>query len=254
MNLGNRLLEERVRQGYSLQQVENDTKIRQFYIEALEREEFWNLPPKVYAVGFVKRYAKYLGLNEDEIAAEFKQLAYSEENHSDSETKDTQRGPNSTRFRIPAKNILVALVFLVVAIWLGDFIIGYFINYEHRDLPGQIPPATEKPVSQEEEPAEPEPETAVLAKVIIEAHENCWLSVDVDGSKEYEGTLRAGDSREFEGEEMIHVRAGNSAGITVTYNGEEVESLGPNRFVNELDFPAAPVPIVINDERLMIND
>ena len=72
MAIGEKLKEERVRLGYSLEEVEEETKIRKYYLEAIENENFAVLPPKVYAVGFVKRYAKFLGLDEQEFANEFK--------------------------------------------------------------------------------------------------------------------------------------------------------------------------------------
>src|SRR5215210_7372896 len=59
-----RLLEhKRKEQGLSLEEVEQATKIRKRYLTGLEREDYAMLPDAVYARGFLKTYANYLGLD-----------------------------------------------------------------------------------------------------------------------------------------------------------------------------------------------
>ena len=48
--------------GLTLQEVERDTRISCRYLEALENENFGLLPAPVYARGFLRTYARYLGL------------------------------------------------------------------------------------------------------------------------------------------------------------------------------------------------
>ena len=55
LGFGEKLREAREAKGYSLDYIEEETKIRKLYIEALEQETFDLLPPKVYATGFVRR-------------------------------------------------------------------------------------------------------------------------------------------------------------------------------------------------------
>src|SRR5262249_29615411 len=45
--------------------VERDTRIRTRYLEALEEERFDRIPGLVYAKGFLRTYADYLGLDAD---------------------------------------------------------------------------------------------------------------------------------------------------------------------------------------------
>ena len=56
---------ERTRQdrGLSLQDAERATKIRKRYLEGLERDDYTVLPDAVYAQGFLKTYANFLGLD-----------------------------------------------------------------------------------------------------------------------------------------------------------------------------------------------
>jgi transcriptional regulator with XRE-family HTH domain len=48
--------------GLTLEEVERDTRISRRYLAALENENFGLLPAPVYARGFLRTYARYLGL------------------------------------------------------------------------------------------------------------------------------------------------------------------------------------------------
>lgn len=48
--------------GLTLEEVERDTRISRRYLQALENENFGLLPAPVYARGFLRTYARYLGL------------------------------------------------------------------------------------------------------------------------------------------------------------------------------------------------
>lgn len=61
--LGARLRAAREQKGLSLEQVEHATRIRRAFLEALEEERFEALPGDVYARGFVRNYALFLGLD-----------------------------------------------------------------------------------------------------------------------------------------------------------------------------------------------
>src|SRR3712207_5244838 len=67
--LGQRLTEAREARGVSLEQVERDTRIVRRYLLALEREDFSVFPAEVYARGFLRSYASYLGLDPAPIVA-----------------------------------------------------------------------------------------------------------------------------------------------------------------------------------------
>lgn len=61
--IGSTLRDARVRRDLSLQQVEDDTKIRVKYIQAMENEDFDVLPSGTYVKGFLRTYAEYLGID-----------------------------------------------------------------------------------------------------------------------------------------------------------------------------------------------
>lgn len=64
--LGDYLKRARKKKGVSLERLASQTKIQEHHLLALESEDFANLPAKVFAKGFVRSYAKALGLDEDE--------------------------------------------------------------------------------------------------------------------------------------------------------------------------------------------
>ena len=62
-DFGNLLREARERKEITLREVERTTRIRRGHLEALESEDFAQLPPATYARGIVRNYAQYLGLD-----------------------------------------------------------------------------------------------------------------------------------------------------------------------------------------------
>ena len=60
--LGETLQRARLARGATLEEAERTTRISRRYLEALENENFGLLPAPVYARGFLRTYARYLGL------------------------------------------------------------------------------------------------------------------------------------------------------------------------------------------------
>jgi len=60
--LGETLQRARLARGVTLEEAERTTRISRRYLEALENEKFGLLPAPVYARGFLRTYARYLGL------------------------------------------------------------------------------------------------------------------------------------------------------------------------------------------------
>lgn len=68
--VGKKLYEARTRKKLSLQQVEEATKIRGRYLQAIENDEWEQLPGDIYARAFIRTYGRYLGLDGDRLAEE----------------------------------------------------------------------------------------------------------------------------------------------------------------------------------------
>ena len=67
LNLGNKLEEKRKQLGFTLQEVAEQTRIRKVYLESIEKGQLDDLPGQVYVTGFIRCYARHLGLDSDEL-------------------------------------------------------------------------------------------------------------------------------------------------------------------------------------------
>ena len=118
--IGNNLKEARLRRRVDLMDAENATKIRSKYLAALETEDFDILPGPVYARGFLRTYARFLGLNPqlyiDEYNARFGRF-------EDDDEPVLGRGPNSPltpRTRVSLRSMLMlSLLALAAVAWFG---------------------------------------------------------------------------------------------------------------------------------------
>jgi cytoskeleton protein RodZ len=68
--VGNKLRNARTRRKLSLQDAEEATKIRARYLQALEDEDWDQLPGDTYARAFIRTYGALLGLDGDRLADE----------------------------------------------------------------------------------------------------------------------------------------------------------------------------------------
>jgi cytoskeleton protein RodZ len=124
---GERLRREREMRGVSLDDIAEATKIGTRLLRALEDEHFELLPGGIFNKGFVRAYAKYLGLNEDEMVADYLQAAgesspdprvIAEQNSSRIDRGDSDYG-ESNMAGFPIIPVLILLV--VIAAGAGGW-------------------------------------------------------------------------------------------------------------------------------------
>ncbi|HXI14019.1 MAG TPA: helix-turn-helix domain-containing protein [Thermoanaerobaculia bacterium] len=65
-SFGEELRKEREIRGVSIKEIADATKVSGRFLEAIERNNFDVLPAPVFTRGFVREYARYLGLNTDD--------------------------------------------------------------------------------------------------------------------------------------------------------------------------------------------
>ena len=98
----------------SLADISAQLHIRENHLLALEQETFEDLPGDVYAIGFIRTYAGYLGLNAAEMVSRFKSVqqpdSVNEVTPSESEKK-----PISTALKIGLAVVCVIVFFIM---WL----------------------------------------------------------------------------------------------------------------------------------------
>jgi len=127
VDIGSALRAAREFRGLNLQDVADATRIRQGYIEALEDLRLDELPSRPFTIGYVKSYAKLLGLDGDAAVARFKLDV--------PDDSEPLRAPVGVRHeRDPRLGLILALgVLIVVAIFLW--------NIAQRAIAKDAPPA-----------------------------------------------------------------------------------------------------------------
>lgn len=69
--LGEYISRERRMREIRLDEISAATRIRRSYLEALERDDFVKLPSRPFVVGFLRAYARYIGIDEDDVVTRY---------------------------------------------------------------------------------------------------------------------------------------------------------------------------------------
>jgi len=113
---GERLKRERELREVTLEEVSTATRISVRFLEALENEDWAKLPGGVFGHGFVRSIARYLGLSEESLLAEY-DLARGEDLIAPL-PKPEERIPSPPKW-IPIFAVLVILLLLLGLVFAG---------------------------------------------------------------------------------------------------------------------------------------
>lgn len=169
--IGQILERKRLEKGLSLKEVEHATKIRTRYLEGLEREDPTVLPDPIYARGFLKTYANFLGLDGESLSRELKdrraprrERQFDYQNSSRVGESDppliTPGGVGGVeRRRVSGATVLIiALAALVLAGVIGTL---YYVG--SRSAGSGAEDAAQGPIAEQEEPDPTPPQDKELA-------------------------------------------------------------------------------------------
>ncbi len=119
--IGQIFLERRRELNLSLKEVESATSIRTTYLEAIEAGQMEKLISPIYAQGFVRQYAAYLGLDGDRIVTEnsevFRRPIVQEFSYGIG-TLETRGTPTGGAKWMPAAMWILAFSFLLLCAFL----------------------------------------------------------------------------------------------------------------------------------------
>jgi len=105
--------EERGKKGFSLNDVEQATKIKKDFLTAIEEGRLHDLPSESYALGFIKSYGKFLGLNQDFLTPLFKREYRKEtEDFMPAFRRNQEKFRNRSFFT--ARNTFIILIFIII--------------------------------------------------------------------------------------------------------------------------------------------
>ncbi|HVS62491.1 MAG TPA: RodZ domain-containing protein [Thermoanaerobaculia bacterium] len=196
----------------SLREIAETSKISLRYLEALEQDRFDLLPAPLFAKGFLREYAKFVGLDPDEVVNYYLSALPAEDG------TDRQSLHQSPRQRPPwtvVTLVLAAVVVLSAALW-------YFSRRsEPEGAPPTIvaPPRTEPAVGATEEQRSTKP-----VVVTLDFTQNSWVDAFVDGTRTVSELRVQGESLRLEADREVRFRLSNPAGVNVELNGRAFEA------------------------------
>lgn len=222
-NVGDILREKREQRGLSLKDVEAALSIRVKYLEALELGDYSIIPGEVYAKGFLRNYAKYLGLDADEMMQFYKDERKPPVNTESGTNEKPAPAPKANpakRSRFGVKYGIAALLVIVAG--------GIYLNYpSHAPEPSQTPssvaPAPRTPSAPPVTPPQNIPQTIKLS---AKATSECWVMIVADGKEVFEGILNKGETKTWQAKTKMEITLGNAGGVEITYNDQPQAPLG----------------------------
>lgn len=266
-SFGAKLKREREKKGVTLDDISLSTKIGTRLLRALEDEHFDQLPGGIFNKGFVRAYARHLGLDEDQTIADY--LAASgdvpparnlEPQIADALEARAEEAPNGVA-QIPWGYLAVALLLIA----LGFAVWGFNSREKERESreattapavpvtkPSEpvTPPATQTQISPAPSESQPATQTPPPAQpsmtgtapsagefvVAMKANDESWVSMKVDAEPATEATLEAGMEKSIHAKDTITIRAGNVGAVDFYLNGTKLPSQGQNGEAKTLTF------------------
>lgn len=227
-SFGENLRRERELRGVTLAELANATKINPRYLRALEEDQYEILPGGIFGRGFVRSIARYLNLDEKHWAGEFATAA--------NQPPETLARYAPPRLRGPSSRTRRSFVLLLMIFGVGAYLV--------HDLRLQGAARASAPANAAEStpaPSEADATVPVLTPVAntgtlkassgelnlqIDIIDDAWLQVNVDNQTEYEGLMKAGDTRTFRAARQIELVTGNASAVVLTLNSETLAPLG----------------------------
>ena len=229
LNSGDNLRLERLRQGATLQDIVQRTRIPIGSLQCIEANEFDRLPGLFFARSFVRSYAIELNLDPEPLLAGLPQI-----------NLDTVPLPNPARLP-PARWDPRVTAALTSALWVASLIgagtaAWYYFGHKGWRQPTVVAAAatpmaiaapTELPVA----PAVVPPaafDGDRPVQVILTAREAAWVQVSADGQTAFVGTLHPNDKRSIAADDQVKILTGNAGGLDISLNGKPLDPIGPS--------------------------
>jgi cytoskeletal protein RodZ len=239
-SFGSWLRQQREIRNISLREIADNTKIGMRYLEALEDDRFEVLPAPIFARGFLREYAKYVGLDADEVVNFY--IAADQRRRLDlDETEPVGQRPPMQKPRsssLPPSFPWVVggglLLLLLFAGWLA-------LRARGGDDADPAPaPAIAAPVVPPPPPAaapiatQPAvPTDSLLVNLTFTAE--CWVEAVVDGERRIEELHVAGESMQLPAQESVVLTLGNAGAVRVELNGRPLRvDAAPGQVVRDL--------------------
>ena len=228
-SFGDWLRRQREMREISLRDIADRTKISLRYLEAMEADRFDLLPAAVFAKGFLREYARYVGLSPDDVVNHYLSVNHPEEQESGgkddnkvrSKPKAVDPGQPPVR-RNWSYGLLLAIIGLVLLVLVGVAAMLMGRRHEQSGSARQTPPSIVVPPAPAPKPAAvpaAPPQPSAPLQVTLDFTQDCWVEAVID-SKNRSSELRVqGESLQLEAEKSILLTLGNAGAVEVQVNG-----------------------------------
>lgn len=216
--LGEALRVAREKRGLTIADVSRETRIKESFLEALENGEYSNIPGPAYVTGFLRNYARVVGLHPDDVVEEF----HAERPIPQPTVKAATKVLANGHMRDYRRRILWGLGGLVVALGGAFTVKQYSDQYlAHASAPPlNVTPANTGVVTQPVVSHKHVSTTRGTVKVRLRAVAPVLVHVTVDGKRVFTGLLQPGArGRAWTGNQDIYVLAYNGSLVRGTFNG-----------------------------------
>ena len=244
-SFGEELRREREIRGISLKEISDATKISKRFLEALERNDHKTLPAPVFTRGFVREYARYVGLNAEDMVNRYNFAAAHDERiekppqvakYPVTPVRDItpkpppKRGIPSAFARVDKKGIAVFITVLALA-----GVAWWAVQYKRQrdaaaaEAAASVPVTTRvaRPIETPPVAPAPKPPDDSMLRLTVVTTASSWVTLEADGKTLLNAEMSPGQTRNFEANEQFRFRTiGNAAGLRLTLNGTEIPQLG----------------------------
>lgn len=233
--VGEILRRTRLHYDQSIPDIEKALRIRASQIEAIEVGNLDALPGRVYAIGFVRSYSEYLGLDGDKMVELFKRQAA-----GTAPQPELNFPIPANESQLPAWWIMPVCILGVVAVfvfWFNENEVAQKAINEIPEVPArlQAPPepetsaleASAEELAVQEGPEEPEIEEKPAEGIILNIRQNSWVEIrDQSGKAMLSRVLSAGDQYYVPDRPDLTISIGNAGGVEIEVDGQALKPLG----------------------------
>jgi cytoskeletal protein RodZ len=233
MDVGAQLRSSREGKRLSLEALARTIRVQPRVLVAIERNDTAAIPPRPFGRGFVRAYAREVGLNPDQTVREyFGQFAPIDVPAPDPEHTAhsvTSSQAISSRLTVPA-----ALAIAIAVLAAG--LLVRVVRQPARDAAVVGTSGTATPIAASGDSVTPKAEAAPVPPpaatpsrpivIAIAASAPCWVEARTDGKRALYQLLKPGEKTTLLADREVTLLAGNAAALTWTLNGRAAGSFG----------------------------
>jgi cytoskeletal protein RodZ len=136
-SLGEKLKQAREERGITISEVAEQTRISALYLESIENDDYRTLPGGIFNKGFVKSFAKYVGLDEHEALQDYSRLMSSQQTDEQNSDSGSYR-PQVLTDDSSGPSMLPTIIFAVIILGLMTWGILALVNYLQTSESSQV--------------------------------------------------------------------------------------------------------------------